>query len=116
MSSDTDPQFAGSLRVARVGDALLPVGFVSSYSADLATWGMPAADVNNARVRQAVQFLAAHADHQAMTGSDTLKTLVYGVSAGQPPERAYEALKALLLRSGAALGLPANVLVDVEVQ
>ena len=116
MSSETDPQLAGSLRVARMGDALLPVSFVSSYSADLATWGMHAADVNNARVRQAVQFLAANADQQAMTGSDALKTLVYGVSAGQPPERAYEALKAMLLRSGAALGLPANVLVDVEVQ
>jgi hypothetical protein len=116
MSGETDQQLAGSLRVARVGDALLPVSFVSSYSADLATWGMHAADVNNARVRQAVQFLAASADQQAMTGSDALKTLVYGVSAGQPPEGAYEALKAMLLRSGAALGLPANVLVNVEVQ
>ena len=116
LSSETDPQLAGSLRVARVGDALLPISFVSSYSADLATWGMHAADVNNARVRQAVQFLAASADQQAMTGSDALKTLVYGVSAGLPPETAYEALKALLLRSGAAIGLPVNVLVDVEVQ
>ena len=116
MSSETEPQLAGSLRVARVGDALLPVSFVSSYSADLATWGMHTADVNNARVRQDVQFLAASDDQQAMTGSDALKTLVYGVSAGQPPEIAYEALKAMLLRSGAALGLPANVIVDVEVQ
>jgi hypothetical protein len=116
ISSETDPQFAGSLRVARVGDALLPVSFVSSYSADLATWGMHASDVNNTRVRQAVQFLAASANQQALTDSDALKGLVYAVSAGQPPERAYEALKAMLLRNGTALGLPANVLVDVEVQ
>lgn len=97
MSSETDPHLAGSLRVVRVGDAMLPVSFVSTYSAELATWGLHAADVNNARVRQAVQFLAANADQQAMTGSDALKGLVYAVSAGQSPELAYKALKAMIL-------------------
>ncbi|HEX7568028.1 MAG TPA: hypothetical protein VF355_05620, partial [Anaerolineaceae bacterium] len=72
MSSETDPHLAGSLRVVRVGDAMLPVSFVSTYSAELETWGLHAAEVNNARVRQAVQFLAANADQQAMTGSDAL--------------------------------------------
>ena len=97
MSSETDPSLAGSLRVARLGDALMPVSFVSMYSADLATWGMHAAAVNNERVRHAVQFLAANADQQALTGSDTLKELVYAVSAGRSPDSAYQALKAMIL-------------------
>jgi hypothetical protein len=97
MSSEQDPHLAGSLRVARVGDALLPVSFVSRYSVELATWGMHAAQVNNARVHQAVQFLAAYAIRQAMTASDPLKALVYAVSAGQSPERAYLALQGMIL-------------------
>jgi hypothetical protein len=114
MSSETDPQLASSLRVARVGDAMLPVSFVSSYSAELATWGLHAIEVNNARVRQAVQFLAANADPLTVTGSDALKGLIYSVSAGQPPKRAYEALKAMILGSGAALWQPERVPTDVD--
>jgi len=97
MSSKTDPYLAGSLRVARLGDALLPVSFVSMYSADLAKWGMHAAAVNNERVRQAVQFLAANADQKALTGTDPLKALVYAVFAGRSPESAYQVLKAMIL-------------------
>jgi len=96
MSSEADPSLAGSLRVTRLGDALLPVSFVSMYSPDLATWGMHAAAVNNERVRQAVQFLAANADQKALTGSDPLKELVYAVSAGRSPNSAYQALKAMI--------------------
>lgn len=99
MSSETAPHLAGRLRVARVGDAMFPVRFVSMYSADLAAWGLHAADVNHARVRQAVQFLAAHAVPSALTGSDSLKALVYAISAGQSPERAYQDLKAMILGS-----------------
>jgi hypothetical protein len=82
MSSKMDPHLAGSLRVARLGDALLPVCFVSIHSAELASWDMRAAQVNDARVRQAVQFLAANADQQALTGIDTLKSQLFTVSAG----------------------------------
>ncbi len=114
MSSETDPHLAGEMRVARLGDAMLPVSFVSMYSADLATWGMHAAEVNNARVRQAVQFLAAHADQRALTGSDALKALVYAVSAGQSPERAYEALKAMILGS-APVRQPVRLPAEIEV-
>lgn len=114
MSSETDPHLAGEMRVARVGDALLPVSFVSLYSAELATWGKPAAEVNQARVRQAVQFLAANADQQALTGSDALKALVYAVSAGQSPEKAYEALKAIIL-GGAPVWQSVRLPTEVEV-
>ena len=114
MSSKTDPYLAGSLRVARVGDALLPVSFVSMYSTELATWGMHAAEVNNARVRQAVQFLIANANQQAMTGSNALKALVYAVSAGRSPEWAYQTLKAMVL-GGAPVWQPARVPTEVEV-
>ena len=114
MSSETDPHLAGEMRVARVGDAMLPVCFVGMYSADLATWGLHAAEVNNARVRQAVQFLAANADQRALTGSDTLKALVYAVSAGQSPERAYEALKAMIL-GGAPVWQPIQLPAEIEV-
>ncbi len=114
MSSESDPRFNGTLRVARVGDAMLPVSFVSLYSADLETWGKTAAEVNNVRVRQAVQFLAANANQQALTGSDALKALVYAVSAGKSPERAYQALKAMIL-NGAPVWQPARVQTEVEV-
>jgi hypothetical protein len=43
---------------------------------------MLAAQVNDARVRQAVQFLAANADQQALTGIDSLKSQLFTVSAG----------------------------------
>jgi hypothetical protein len=97
LSSETDPYLGGSLRVARVGDAMLPVRFVSMYSTKLSIWGMHAAEVNDARVRQAVQFLVANADPQALTGCDNLKALVYAIFAGQSPESAYETLKAMIL-------------------
>jgi len=114
MSSETDLCLAGSIRVARVGDAMLPVSFISMYSAELTKWGMHAAEVNNARVCQALQFLAANADQQAMTGSDALKALVYAVSAGQPPEMAYQSLKAMI-QGSAPVWQPARVPTEVEV-
>jgi hypothetical protein len=114
MSSELDPQLAGSLRVARLGDALLPVRFVSRYSTELATWGMIAAQVNNARVRQAVQFLAANAIRQALTASDPLKALLYAVSAGQSPERAYQTLQGMIL-GGVPVCQPIRVPTEVDV-
>ncbi len=79
MSSETDPRLAGSLRVARLGNALLPISFESIYSAALVKWGMRAAEVNNARVCQAVQFLADHADQPVQTYTNALKTTTLGV-------------------------------------
>ena len=114
MSSQMDPQLAGSLRVARVGDAMLPVSFVNRYSTALPTWGLQAAEVNNARVRQAVQFLAANANQRALAGSDALKALVYAISAGQAPERSYEILKAMIL-GGTSIWRPARKPKEVEV-
>jgi hypothetical protein len=114
MSNKTDPRLAGSLRVARVGDALLPVSFISMYSAELTTWGMRAEEVNNARVRQAVQFLANNADQQALSGSDALKALVYAVSAGQSPEGAYQTLKAMIL-IGAPVWPAGSIPIEVEI-
>jgi hypothetical protein len=114
MSSETDPHLAGSLRVVRVGDSMLPVSFISMYSAELASWNLHAAEVNNARVHQAVQFLVANADQRVLTGSDTLKALLYTVSAGQSPERAYQALKAMIL-GGAYLWQVARVPTETEV-
>jgi type II secretory pathway component GspD/PulD (secretin) len=114
MSSQLDPQLAGSLRVARVGDAMLPVSFVNMYTAALATWGLEAAEVNNARVRQAVQFLAANANQRALVGSDALKALVYAISAGQAPERSYEILSAMIL-GGTSIWQPACMPTKVEV-
>jgi hypothetical protein len=58
---------------------------------------MHAATVNNERVHQAVQFLAANADQNALTGFDPLKELVYAVSAGRSPDSAYLILKAMIL-------------------
>ena len=114
MSSQMDPQLAGSMRVARVGDAMLPVSFVSKGSASLSTWGLQVAVVNNARVRQAVQFLAATANQRAVAGTDALKALVYAISAGQAPERSYEVLKAMIL-GGTSIWQLARMPKEVEV-
>jgi hypothetical protein len=114
MSSRMDPQLAGSMRVVRVGDAMLPVNFVSKGSPTLSTWGLQAAEVNNARVRQAVKFLAANANQRALAGSDALKALVYAISAGQAPERSYEILKVMIL-GGTAIWQPARIPKEVEV-
>lgn len=69
-----------SLRVARLGDAIIPVEFVTAE--DARQKGSPPAMVNAGRVRQAVAFLAQHADPQRTAGVDALAHTLYAVSAG----------------------------------
>jgi hypothetical protein len=97
MSSPMDPQLAGTMRVARVGDAILPLAFVGLYSRDLESYGMSAMQVNAARAEQAVRFLCAHADPTALAGTDTLKKILYDVAGGKSPDDAYELLRAMVL-------------------
>lgn len=62
------PEFRGVLRVVRLGDAILPVHF-----ADLAAAreiGLEPAQINAQRTRQALAFLAAHADPAYTQGTD----------------------------------------------
>ena len=74
------PEFRGALRVARLGDAILPVHFVNVQEAHNA--GEEPAVLNAERTRQAVTFLAAYADPQHTAGSDWLAHTLYALAAG----------------------------------
>ncbi len=65
------PELPEGLRVARLGDAILPVHFVP--------WNAP---LNAQRIQQAVQFLAANADPAFTAGSDWLAHTLYALAAG----------------------------------
>lgn len=70
----------GSLRVAKLGDAILPLEFASPEEAR--AFGLPADQMNANRLRQAVQFLAQHADPTYTAKEDPLAHAVYALSAG----------------------------------
>lgn len=75
------PEFRyGSLRVARLGDAILPIEFDDGTLVRQA--GLEPAWINANRVSQAVAFLAQHADPERTSGSDFLAYTLYAVSAG----------------------------------
>ncbi len=73
-------QFRGSLRVARLGDAILPLHFDDGTVARQA--GLEPALVNADRVRQAMNFLAKHADPTFITASDWLAHTLHALAAG----------------------------------
>lgn len=54
------PEFRGVLRVVRLGEAILPVHFAGFAAARRA--GMEPAEINTQRTRQALAYLALHAD------------------------------------------------------
>jgi hypothetical protein len=64
-------ELSEGLRVARLGDAILPVHFVP--------WN---AALNAQRIQQAVQFLAAHADPSFTAESDWLAHTLHALAAG----------------------------------
>jgi hypothetical protein len=97
MSSPTDPALAGSLRVARVGEAVIPLEFIGPYGGAMVNFGMTALAVNAARTRQAVRFLCANANPDRLAGTDTLKMAIFEVAGGKSPEAAYETIKAMIL-------------------
>jgi hypothetical protein len=73
------------LRVARLGDAILPVPFVDGRIAR--NQGQRPDSINAGRVQQAVTFLAVEADQQRTAGSDWLMhTLVALAAGGLSPE------------------------------
>jgi hypothetical protein len=86
----------GSLRVARLGDAVLPLDFVTFRDEPLSKYGISAREVNAARLQQAVRYLASHADPARLAGSDTLKMLLYAVAGGASPDAAYEKIQQML--------------------
>jgi hypothetical protein len=74
-------QFSGSLRVARLGDAILPLHFDDGTIARKI--GVETAIVNADRVRQAVTFLAKHGDPTRTAGSDWLAHTLNALAAGE---------------------------------
>ncbi len=70
----------GSMRVAVLGDAILPLPFDDGTLAS--HLGLKPSAVNADRIAQAVAFLSAHADPQRTCGNDPLLHIVYAVSAG----------------------------------
>jgi len=96
MSQEDNPALRGTLRVARLGDAVIPIDFVTLRDATLSKYGMTAREVNAARLQQAVRYLAAHADRDRLAGSDTLKMVLYAVAGGSSPDAAYEVIQQML--------------------
>lgn len=83
----------GSLRVARLGDAILPVDFVSRTEA--AAIDLPADQTNAKRVRAAVAYLAAHTGPEHYS-EDPLVHVVYALAAGSiGPEKALRRIRGL---------------------
>ena len=81
------PNIQSGLRVARLGDAILPVPFVDSRVAR--NLGQRPDRINADRIRQAVSFLAAEADPKYTSGSDWLmQTLVALLTGGLSPQAA----------------------------
>jgi hypothetical protein len=87
------PQFQGALRVARLGDAILPVHFDDGSLARQVGWEV--ATLNAERVRQAVTFLAQYADPTFTLGSDWLLQILYSLTSGgiNPEEAKIEILR-----------------------
>lgn len=71
----------GGLRVARLGDAVVPVPFVDWPEARAA--GARPDEINAGRVASAVAFLVVQADPQAIAGEDLLAHILYAVAAGR---------------------------------
>ncbi len=72
--------FSGSLRVARLGDAIIPIEFDNGSLAK--RLGMDTAWINADRMRQAVSFLARYTDPEFTSGSDKLAHILYAFAAG----------------------------------
>jgi hypothetical protein len=115
MSSPSDPALAGSLRVARLGDAVIPLDFVGASSEALARYGISAMEVNTSRTQEAIRFLCSHADPNRTAGADTLKLVIYEVAGGKSPEAAYEIIKSMIL-NGSPIWIPSQVPASVPVE
>jgi hypothetical protein len=96
LSQEDTPSLGGTLRVARLGDAVIPIDFVTIGDTTLSKYRTTAREVNAARLLQAVRFLAAHADLERLAGSDTLKMVIYAVAGGASPDAAYEVIQNIL--------------------
>ena len=81
------PQFQGGLRIAHLGDAIVPVEFDDGTLAH--QFGLETATFNAERVRQALNFLAQYANPTFTGGMDWLLQKLYSLSAGViSPEKA----------------------------
>lgn len=113
------PEFRRALRVARLGDAILPVRFVDA--ATVAQAGQTPPEANADLTRQAVSFLAAHADPARTAGSDWLAHTLYALAAGGiSPERVRRQLQGWvdsqvkIALTGAQTRLAVTELVDLR--
>ncbi len=87
------PEFKEGLRVARLGDAILPLNFVNTAAA--ARIGKPPAEINAERTRLAVAFLAEHANPEFSGSVDWLAHTLHALAAGGlSPEAARKQLQA----------------------
>jgi len=74
------PQFKAALRIARLGDAIIPVHFDDGTLARL--FKDEPAVINADRVRQAVEFLAKNANPAFTVGNDWLAHELYALATG----------------------------------
>ena len=86
------PQFHSALRVARLGNAIVPIHFDDGSLARQVGWEI--ATLNAERVRQSVTFLAQYADPAFTAGNDWLLQELCSLAAGGiSPEAARRELK-----------------------
>ena len=111
------PEFRWGLRVARLGDAILPIHFADVKEAY--SLGMEPAALNAERTRHAVSFLAAHADPGRSAGTDWLAHTLYALAAGgTSPERVRKELHAWIedqvnaVLEGSPIVMPVTRLAD----
>ena len=107
----------GGLRVARLGNAVLPVPFVDWPEAKAV--GCRPDEINAGRVAYAVAYLQEHADPEAIAGEDVLAHILYAVAAGRlGPALARERIRQLMevapLQLSAALDQPSQRVILVR--
>ena len=88
------------LRVARLGDALIPLGFSGRVTAR--SVGLELDVLNAQEVAQAVDFLAKHADPSRTAAHDELQRMLFEVASGAlGPEEAHQRIQAWVFAASA---------------
>jgi hypothetical protein len=97
---DCAHQPGSGMRVARVGDALIPLEFSGRAQAHAVGWDL---DVLNAHeTAQAVDFLIKHADPARTAAHDELQRLLFEVASGAlGPEQAHQRIQAWVFAASA---------------
>ena len=79
---NNDHHVKSAMRVAKLGDAIIPVAFISDARKALNDFGRRADYLNSQRMAQAIAFLAAHADKDRIESTDFLTHILTALFTG----------------------------------